>query len=164
MALWRRCARGLRVLLNRAAADRDIADEIDQFVDEAVQSLEASGLSRDEATRVARAQIGSMTVAHEQVRGYGWEHTIESVVAHLRYGLRQLHRRPRFAFLCSLTLALGIGASTASSSAVKPVLFRPLPYPAPHRLMMIWDAQNGVPLDVTFGTYRELVERTRTFD
>ena len=61
-------------------------------------------------------------------------------------------------------MALGIGASTAIFSAVNPVLFQPLPYPDPERLMMIWDGQNGSRFDVTFGTYRELDARNRSFE
>ena len=68
-------------------------------------------------------------------------------------------------FVAVLTLALGIGASTAIFSAVNPILFEPLPYPHAGRVMMIWDfGPDGSRLDVTFGTYRELVERSRSFD
>ena len=63
-----------------------------------------------------------------------------------------------------LTLALGIGASTAIFSAVNPILFQSLPYPDARRIMMIWDISQGLRLDVTFHTYRELTVRSRSFD
>jgi hypothetical protein len=63
-----------------------------------------------------------------------------------------------------MTLALGIGASVAIFSALNPLLFRSLPYPGAGRLMMIWDGQNGTMTDVTFGTYREVLERSRVFE
>jgi putative ABC transport system permease protein len=64
-----------------------------------------------------------------------------------------------------LTLALGIGATTAIYSAVNPILFEPLPYPNARRVAMVWDTgRDGSRVDVTFGTFRELRERSRSFD
>src|SRR5207248_2637004 len=63
------------------------------------------------------------------------------------------------------TLAVGIGATTAIFSAVNPILFERLPYPQASRIMTVSDV--GVDrsrLDVTFGTYRELLARSRAFD
>jgi predicted permease len=65
----------------------------------------------------------------------------------------------------ALTLALGIGASTAIFSAVNPVLFETLPYPQADRIAMIWDhGPGGSRMDVTFGSYHELAQRSRSFD
>ena len=164
MSLWRELARGLRGLINRSAADRDIADEVEQYVDEAAASFEARGLSPEDARRAALRELGSVTAVREQVRAYGWENVVETTLDDVRYAARRLRRYPIHALVAALTLALGIGASTAIFSAVNPVLFQPLPYPDPERLMMIWDGQGGSRLDVTFGTYRELIARNRSFD
>jgi putative ABC transport system permease protein len=83
----------------------------------------------------------------------------------LRYGARMLRKNPWFTTIAVFTLALGIGASTAIFSAVNPILFEPLPYPNAGRIATIWDyGSEGKQLNVTFGTYRELVERSRSFD
>lgn len=59
----------------------------------------------------------------------------------LRYAVRGIFKRPAFAIVVILTLALGIGANTAIFSVVKSVLLAPLPYVAPDRLMMVWETK-----------------------
>jgi len=164
MAAWRQLTRGLRALTRRSAADRDIADEVDHYLDEAAAALEAQGRSPEDARRAARQELGSLAVLREQVRGYGWENVIDTLMADARYGLRRLRRSPGFAVVGALTLALGICASTTIFSAVNPVLLQSLPYPDAERLMMIWDGQGGARGDVTFGTYREVIARSRSFE
>lgn len=66
--------------------------------------------------------------------------TVESVLQDIRYGLRQMRRNPAFTWTAVLTLALGIGATTAIFSAVYALLIRPLPYPGAGRLMEITEA------------------------
>jgi putative ABC transport system permease protein len=165
VSLWRQVTRGLRALTNRSAADRDVDDEVQHYVEQATAAHVARGLAPDEARRAAQLEIGNRAVVREQVLAYGWENVIRSLLADLRYAARRLRSNPGFATVSVLTLALGIGATTAIFSAVNPILFEPLPYPRAGRIMMIWDSgADGSRLDVTFGTYRELVERSRSFD
>src|SRR6185437_9685737 len=83
----------------------------------------------------------------------------------LRFGLRMLLKRPGFTAIAVITLALGIGASTAIFSALNPILFEPLPYPDAGQLVTISDELGTTDSSVgmTFGTYRELVQRSRSF-
>lgn len=83
----------------------------------------------------------------------------------VRVGARMMARNPGFTIAAVLTLAIGIGGSTAIFSTVHPTLFEPLPYPASDRLVFACDrGQDGACLDVTFGTYRELLARTHAFE
>ena len=81
----------------------------------------------------------------------------------LRYGVRQLHRNPRFTVVAVLTLALGIGANTAIFTVASSVLFRELPYREPDRLVQIWNnfhghhMQNVVFSHVEFADYRSRI-------
>jgi putative ABC transport system permease protein len=165
MSFLRQLARGLRVLTNRKAADQDVSDEVQHYLDEAAAALEAEGFSPGDARRAARLQLGNTTVVREQIRSSGWENAVAATLSDLRYAVRQLGMNPGFAAVTVLTLALGIGACTAIFSAVSPILFEPLPYPNPSRIVMIWDfGRNDSRGEVTFGTYRELLQRTRSFD
>jgi putative ABC transport system permease protein len=84
-------------------------------------------------------------------------------LADLRYGWRQLRDRPGFTVVAVLTLALGIGATTAIFSVVNPILLEPLPYPQSKRIAMVWGRYQGARAEVSYGTYRELAERNRSF-
>jgi putative ABC transport system permease protein len=165
MSLRRHLARGLRVLFNRSAADRDLDDEARHYFDEAAAEYVSRGMSPAEARRAARLEWGSVTTVSERVRDYGWENMVSTFVGDLRYAARRLRGSPVFSVVTVLTLALGLGASTAIFSAVSPILFEPLPYPHPERVVAIWDAAaDGTRIPVTFGTYRELEQRARAFE
>lgn len=139
MSLWRQFIRGLRVLGNRKAADQEIADEVSHYLEEATAAFISRGLSPDEARRAARLELGGTTTVREQVRAYGWENAVDTLFADLRFATRRLVGNPGFTAVSILTLALGIGASTAIFSVVDAVLLRALPYPNPQKIVRVWE-------------------------
>jgi putative ABC transport system permease protein len=164
MSLWRHLSRGFRALVRRDAAERELRDELDHYLEEAAAAHRSRGLSPAEARRAARLELGSETGVAEQVRAYGWENLVSTTVADLRYGARRLCRDAAFTLLAAITLALGIGATTAIFSAVHPILLQPLPYPDAGRVTALWEiAGDGSRLAGTYATYRALAERSRSF-
>jgi putative ABC transport system permease protein len=90
-----------------------------------------------------------------------------SLLQDLRFGWRMLRRQPAFAFIAVLTLALGVGANTAIFSVVDAVLLRPLPYPEPERLVMLWTSMKaqGIPQSGSaMPDFREWRDQSRSFE
>lgn len=144
MSLCRQFTRGLRVLGNRKVADQEISQEVSHYLEEATAALVAGGLPPDEARRAARLELGGAMLVREQVRGYGWENVMDTLFADLRYSVRRLVGNPGFTAVSILTVALGIGASTAIFSVIEGVLLKPLPYPHSEQLVALLHTAPGI--------------------
>lgn len=91
---------------------------------------------------------------------------MESLLQDIRYGWRMLLRNPGFSAIAVLTLAIGIGASTAIFSVVDTVLLRPLPYQQPDQLVVVTESLPGMSTDeigVSAAEYQDYRERNRSF-
>jgi putative ABC transport system permease protein len=165
VSAWRQLSRGLRRLGRRAAVERELADELGHFLAEAEDAHRDRGLSAEAARRAALVELGGETAAAEQVRGYGWENLVSGTLADVRYAVRRLRGAPGFTLVGVLTLALGIGATTAIFSAVGPVLLEPLPYPRADRLVTVWERfPDGSRLETTFATARAVADRSHSLE
>jgi putative ABC transport system permease protein len=165
VSLWRQIARGLRALTHRSAADRDVGDEVQHYLEQATAAHLARGLSPEAALRAARLELGSMTSVREEVRSSGWEDLVATVFADLRYASRRLRSAPGFAVVTVLTLGLGIGATTAIFTVLNGLVFRPLPFREPKRLVMIWETNRDYPqILVSYPNYLDWHGRLRAFE
>ncbi len=147
MPLWRQLSRGLRALVHRKGAGQDIDDEVESYLEQSTAAFEARGLSPADARRAARIELGSQTEVRERVRSYGWENWIVASLSDLRYAARRLRGNPGFAAVSVLTLALGIGASTAIFSVIEGVLLKPLPYRDSGQLVALRHTAPGIHMD-----------------
>ena len=160
------------------ARESEIVEELAQHLDDRYQELLADGASDADAERLTLAELSENELFRELQRVErktppepivtGTNRRINMVAdiwKDLRYGIRMLLKKPGFTAIAVITLALGIGASTAIFSAVNPILFESLPYPDAGQIVTISDDFGTIDSSVgmTFGTYHELVQRSRSF-
>ncbi len=89
---------------------------------------------------------------------------MEALLQDVRYALRQLRRSPGFALAAVLMLALGIGAGTTVFSMLNAVLLRPLPFPDPDRLLLVWTRTEETPQSwLSYPEWMDLREQSATF-
>jgi predicted permease len=139
-----RLALRLKALFQRDQLDHQLEDELAFHLAEQKAELLATGLSEAEAERQARLLFGPVTSTAEQCRDTRRTQWLEDFATDTRYAIRSLRLSPSFALAAILTLALGIGANTAFFATAYGILFRPLPYPYPDRLIEIDEGVAGV--------------------
>ncbi len=139
MSLLRNITGGLRSLFRKEQVDRELDEELRAYQEMATDEKMKQGMSPKDALRAVRLERGSVEIAKEVVRSGVWESVLEASWQDLRYGFRQLRKNQGLTVVCVLTLAVGIGATTAIFSVVDSILLRPLPYPNSHRIVRIWN-------------------------
>jgi putative ABC transport system permease protein len=127
-------------------AHEDVDEELRFHIDERIERFMARGMTREEARAETLRRIGGdfnetrerlhLSAVNRERRLAMREH-MEEVLQDVRYAARGLARRPGFTAIAVLTLAIGIGATTAIFSAVHAIILRPLPFADPDRLMRI---------------------------
>jgi len=146
--------RRLLFFFQRNQFDRDLEDELRVHEEMKAHALaDADGMSGDEARAAARRRIGNPLRLREQSREPWTFPTVETVAQDVRHALRLMRRDPAFTFTALATLALGIGLNTAIFSVAYGVLWRPLPYPNPDRLVIVSSAQQTETGVKTFSTW-----------
>jgi predicted permease len=131
-----------RRLLNLRRQDslqREFIDELHFHIQMRTDANMRAGMSRADAEREARQQLGGLTRVSEGMREARLVSSLDTLARDLRHGLRLLLRQPVLASLAVLTLALGIGANATIFSLLNAALLQPLPFPEADRLVALVD-------------------------
>jgi putative ABC transport system permease protein len=158
--------RWLRSMWRRDALESGLDEEIRFHIDRQTEKHRRAGLGAEEARRQALLKFGGVERIRERTRDEIRPALLDDAVRDVRHGVRVLRRAPAFTAAALITLALGIGATSAIFSVVRTVMLEPLPYKDPDRIVAIWETNRG-------GTSRNVIapanfvawrERVRTLD
>src|SRR5688500_16145261 len=147
--------------------DTDFNAEIEAHLQLEIDQLVAEGVPPDEARARARQRFGNVTASRERFyetsRVLWWDQLWQDA----RVAFRSSLRDRGMVLVALLSLAIGIGATTAIVSTVDSVLLRPLPYRDPDRIVMVWEEASflGFPENTPApANYFDWIERNRVFE
>ncbi len=150
--------------LTRRGVEREVEEEMGFHYEMLVREYESRGLSPEEARSRARKRFGepermrreAVSVESSRMRRERRSEYLSGLWRDVRFSARTLARNPTYAAMAVLVMAVGIGATTAIFSAANAFLFRPLPFPEPDRLVMLyetnpefgWEYESAAPANV----------------
>jgi putative ABC transport system permease protein len=163
----------LRSWLWRVPLEQEVDDELAFHLEMRTRELVARGMDHRMARELALSRIGDLEhlkrtcvdIGRKREREMRLTQWIDEFRDDVRFALRQLIKAPGFALVAALTLALGIGATTAIFSVVHAVVLRPLPLPEPDRVMSVGEdfEGRGRPSDVSVGNFVDWRDHAKSF-
>jgi predicted permease len=137
MGLFTRLTSLKRNLFHKQKADRDLDDEVRAYAQLLSDENKTAGMTPAEAHRRAHIELGGVEQVKESVRVARAGHLLEMFWRDLRLAFRDIRKRPGFAIIVVVSLALGIGANAAIFSLADAIILRPIPVPHPGELIVV---------------------------
>jgi len=141
----------------------ELSRDIQEHLDEKVEELVGGGMSRTDATHTARLEFGNVTLVEQDSRETWRWNSLESFLADVRFGARTLRKSRGFTTVAILTLALGIGATTAIFSVIHSVLLNPLPMADPAHAVMVRETWRNVFPALSIGNFASVRRQNASF-
>lgn len=159
---WKRCAG----LFGRERRDAELAEELEAHLALHTEDGVRAGMSREDARRAALLKLGGMERTKQEYRERRGVPMLEKLWQDARFAVRTLRKSPGFTLVAVLTVALAIGANTAIFTVVYGVLFRPLGFPEPDRILQLAEETRGnvEEMSVTSAQLRRLREFGQPFE
>src|SRR5215472_653460 len=154
-----------RNLFRKRAVEQALDDELRSAVEVLTQEKMKEGVSPSVARREALIELGGVEQVKEQTREARAGHFLESLWQDIRYALRMLRKSPGFTAVAVLTLALGIGATTAIFCLARAVFWQPLPYRDAKDLIFLTESMKSVDdLSISYPDFLSWQKQLHAFD
>jgi predicted permease len=144
MRWFRKLRLRVRSLFNTSRVERDLEDELRDYLDREVERAIAAGSSPEEAKRQALSGLNGAERVKEECRDARGARWLQDILSDLRFAVRTLRKAPVFTVTVVASLAFCIGINTAIFSVVDTVLFRPLPFSDQERLVAVTEGVPGL--------------------
>ncbi len=157
----------LRNLFLSRRVEADLDQEIQSHLEMLAEENIRAGMAPKEAQRAAQIELGGIEQVKEEVRDVGIGNWLHGVISDFRYGVRRLRKNPVFAVVSVLTLALGIGATTAIFSHVNALILRPYSLPDLDRVVAVWETvpkQDAYSISAAPSNFHDWMEQSKSFE
>src|SRR5215831_18693495 len=165
--MFGKLVRQLRFLFKRGRSETDLAREIRFHIEVETRKHVDEGMPETEARRQALADFGSIPSSQEAVRE-AWGLRIWSDLRRdFQYAFRTIHRKPGFALMAILTMAIGVGATTAVFAVFDRAILRPLPFGDPQRLVYIGETRTAgefVKMTASYPNFEDWKQSNHSFE
>jgi len=155
----------LRNLFFTRRVDADLDQEVHAHLELLIEEKVRGGIGMAEARRAARIELGGVEQVKEQVRDSRTGAFLESLVQDLRFAWRSLRRTSGLTAFVVITLALGIGMTSATFSMVDALIFRPYPVPHPSNVVSLAGTTHDSAIeDFSYREYMDIRDNTKSYD